>query len=123
MDDKRYTFDEIMAVARERVALGRQWLVTEGANRGFNILRLDRDTLDLGSGSHCALAQTFHTSDYVDALHAAVDKGGKESPKDWDMRANAWAAEHGFQHGICFTDKGPIPDIGHLEEAWKETLR
>lgn len=106
-----------MDVARTRVGNGLRWLQEHGPRFDTLLARVDIRRIDMQSGDSCVLAQAHWSKNYVQALadiHGAYDRE--------NLTTDAWAAEHGFQHGICFSAEKPVPDFDHLKQAWAEVL-
>jgi hypothetical protein len=111
--------EEVMNEARARVGNGMRWLQDDGPRFGFDILRIRIPGLNMKSGYECPLAQAHSSADYYVALSAVH---GPLTTDDQEEKAEAWAALHGFQHGVCLSIEEPVPGYEHLRQAWIQAL-
>lgn len=100
--------------ATRRVARGLSWLKESGEQYGFNVSKLNPQTLDISSGYDCVFGQL------TGAYSWGLDRMGKLNEEGYQ-----WAAEHGFAcaPGALLTDfRRTLLEYALLTKAWREAL-
>lgn len=99
--------------AEARVARGLAWLRTEGAALGWDVNRVQLDTMVLTDVTVCVLAQASGMY-YGEALSQASGHGR------WTMEGEAWAVAHGFTaDGFPWSRESDWADV---TAAWHAAL-
>lgn len=80
--------------ARERAARGYEWLVTDGPRYGFDVSRIDLDTVDTGNPYGCPLKQASGLESYGRAV--TVVHPGYLLTREATAATLEWGRAHGF---------------------------